>query len=89
MLKSFTLAHEWGHPARGKPFLSSISVPTLLISAADDPFLPDACYPHAEADANPYLFLDIPEHGGHVGFVTFDKHKEYWSESRAVEFVNG
>jgi predicted alpha/beta-fold hydrolase len=88
-LNGFRNAEDYWEKSSCKPFLSGISVPTLLINAADDPFLPDLCYPREEAHANPFLFLDIPKHGGHVGFVTFKQQGEYWSETRAVSFVNG
>lgn len=88
-LNGFKNAADYWEKSSCKPLLSAISVPTLLISADDDPFLPDACYPREEAQANPHFFLDIPENGGHVGFITLNKQGEYWSETRAVEFVNG
>ncbi len=87
-INGFKNAEDYWEKASCKPYLTSISVPTLLISAADDPFLPDPCYPREEAQANPNLLLEIPGRGGHVGFVAFNRSREYWSESRAVEFVN-
>ena len=41
------------------------------------------------AEKNDALFLEIPEHGGHVGFIAFNKDGEYWGETRAVEFLEG
>jgi predicted alpha/beta-fold hydrolase len=73
--------------ASSRQFLNSITVPTLLINAADDPFLSQSCFPYAEAKANPQLFLEIPRHGGHVGFMTFNNGGEYWSETRACTFL--
>jgi predicted alpha/beta-fold hydrolase len=60
--------------------------PALLVNAQDDPFLSEACFPRALADANPCFHLEAPEHGGHVGFVTLGSDA-YWSERRAVEFA--
>jgi len=87
-ISGFKNAEDYWEKASCKPYLASISVPTLIISAADDPFLADPCYPRQEAQENPCLSLEIPGHGGHVGFVSFNGEREYWSESRAVEFVN-
>jgi predicted alpha/beta-fold hydrolase len=83
----FSSAEDYWRKASCKPFLAAISVPTLLINAADDPFLTDLCYPIEEAKNNPRLFLEIPKSGGHVGFVRFGSDDEYWSESRAVAFL--
>ncbi|MES2475130.1 MAG: alpha/beta fold hydrolase [Verrucomicrobiota bacterium] len=68
-------------------FIPGIRVPTLLINARNDPFLGKDCYPEAEAVASECLFLETPATGGHVGFPTFRKGGEYWSETRAVEFL--
>lgn len=66
-------------------FLDGIRIPTLLVNAADDPFLAGACYPVAVARRHRYLTLEVPAHGGHVGFVRFGP--TYWSEARAVAFL--
>ncbi len=71
-----------------KKFLKDVKVQTLLLNSKDDPFLDDSCYPTAEAAANPNLFMQIPLYGGHVGFANFPQEKIYWSEKRAVRFLN-
>lgn len=83
----FADAEDYYKKASSKPLLRHIAVPTLVVSAADDPFLPGECYPVEEALGNPSLYLEIPKHGGHVGFVAFGTDGLYWSESRAVEFL--
>ncbi len=83
----FSGAEDYWRKASCKPFLASISIPTLLINAADDPFLTDLCYPTEEAKNNPGFFLEIPKFGGHVGFLAFNSAREYWSESRTVSFL--
>ena len=67
-----------------KQFLKNIQLPTLLISALNDPFFGQECYPIEEAKENDYFYLEIPEHGGHCGFYTSNG---YWSELRAIEFI--
>ena len=47
----------------------------------------DECYPVEEAKLNPNFFLEIPESGGHVGFISFNRTGEYWFESRVVSFL--
>jgi len=69
-------------------FLHQIAVPTLIINAANDPFLTPGCYPREPARKNPCLYLEIPDSGGHVGFIEFNTQGEYWSERRTVQFLN-
>jgi predicted alpha/beta-fold hydrolase len=83
-LNGFLSAEDYWAKASSKPSLPGIAVPTLLINALNDPFLGPECFPREEAVANPHLSLELPASGGHLGFITFAK--EYWSETRAVEF---
>jgi len=87
-LHGFASAEDYWRQASSKPLLDRIGVPTLLVNAADDPFLAPECYPKAEAERSTCFFLEIPRCGGHVGFMAFNRLSEYWSESRAVTFLN-
>lgn len=84
-LNGFLSAEDYWARASSKPSLVGITVPTLLVNALNDPFLGAECFPREEAEANPHLFLELPESGGHLGFLTLGN--EYWSETRAVEFL--
>jgi uncharacterized protein len=86
-LHGFKDADDYYSQASSKQFLKAISIPTLVINAADDPFLSVTCYPRKEAEANQDLFLEVPKHGGHVGFMSRNRDGEYWSETRAVSFL--
>ncbi len=86
-MNGFASAEDYWTRASSKPALARITVPTLLVNALDDPFLPPACFPVEEARASRSFFLETPACGGHVGFVSFNSQKEYWSEQRAVEFL--
>ncbi len=66
-------------------FLHNIKTPTLIINALNDSFLSPECYPVKEAKENPNLFLEMPNYGGHVGFV--QKGGAYYNEKRALEFT--
>ena len=68
-------------------FLHNIKVPTLIINALNDSFLSPECYPVKEAKQNPNLYLEMPKHGGHVGFI--DKKNVYYNERRGLEFALG
>jgi uncharacterized protein len=86
-LHGFLSAADYYQKASSLPFLAGISVPTLLVNAADDPFLAPACYPLETARNNGHLFLEIPPFGGHVGFMNWSEDGDYWSEKRAVKFL--
>ncbi|KJD33092.1 alpha/beta hydrolase [Tamlana nanhaiensis] len=66
-------------------FLPNINIPTLIINALNDSFLSPECFPVKEAKGNKNLFLEMPEYGGHVGFI--DKNNVYYNEKRALEFI--
>ncbi len=70
-----------------RPFIPRITLPTLLVNAANDPFLGDDCYPRDEADESSSFYLEIPRTGGHVGFIPQCGTYEYASEARAAEFL--
>ncbi len=79
--------HYWAQ-CSSRHYIQNIKIPTLIVNAKDDPFLSEACYPHDEVDANKHVKLEIPATGGHVGFVSFNKDKLYWSEQRALAFLD-
>jgi predicted alpha/beta-fold hydrolase len=70
-------------------FISSITIPTLLVHAQDDPFIPFESFQHPDIEANPNVVLLAPEQGGHVGFISADREGEerFWAERVAVEFI--
>jgi hypothetical protein len=55
--------------ASAKPLLSRIRVPTLVINARDDPFLPESALP-TQLEVSAAVKLEFPARGGHVGFVS-------------------
>jgi hypothetical protein len=86
-MHGFEDANDYWARCSSKPVLPNITVPALLINSIDDPFLPTECYPSEIARESKYFHLEVPSHGGHVGFVSFGKSGTYWSERRALEFV--
>jgi hypothetical protein len=50
------------------PLPATIETPTLLLHAANDPFLPAAALPRCE-QLPASVTLEVHRHGGHVGFV--------------------
>ena len=78
-------ATEYYQKTSALGFLDGIKRPTLMINAENDSFLSDKCYPIEIASSSEFLHLEIPEYGGHVGFVTRDLL--YYHEKRAVDFI--
>ncbi|QBQ96745.1 hydrolase [Paraburkholderia pallida] len=68
-LHGFQSAHDYYTRATVRPKLGEIVVPTLLINARNDPFLPGDVLP-ARHEVSAAVELDQPEGGGHVGFMT-------------------
>ncbi|MDA0873881.1 MAG: alpha/beta fold hydrolase [Bacteroidetes bacterium] len=79
--------HYWAECSSNR-FLSGIRVPTLLINAADDPFLSPGCFPIDACRDSAHVDLEIPSTGGHVGFLQggLFSGEPAWTELRAVAF---
>jgi hypothetical protein len=86
-IHGFKDAEDYWEKCSSNKLLSAIQIPTLIVNASDDPFLADGCYPIEQANKSRYVHLEMPVHGGHVGFVQFNEDGSYWSENRAVEFL--
>lgn len=83
----YSNAKDYYQHASAKRVLHNIKIPTLILNAENDPFLGENCYPDKIARNSKNIFLEKPKSGGHVGFVCF-KDEHYWSEKRALEFLN-
>ena len=68
-LHGFAGADDYWRRASCKPWLASIRVPTLLLNALNDPFLPASALPRAD-QVSAAVLREFPRHGGHVGFVS-------------------
>ena len=77
---------DYWHSCSSGRFLSQLRRPTLLVSALDDPFLTPQCFPVDVAQRSEQLFLEMPAHGGHVGFIRYRINQPLWSERRALAF---
>ncbi len=86
-IHEFKDANDYYRRSSSLYYLPAITIPTLIVSAANDPFLTPECFPVSEAKENPHLYLEIPDSGGHVGFITVGNDGVYWSEQRALEFL--
>ncbi len=89
-LCGFESAEDYYRRSSALPLIGNIRVPTLLIQAVDDPFVPFAAYRDATLLANPALSLLATQHGGHTGFwgQPGTDSDRFWAEHRAVEFCH-
>jgi predicted alpha/beta-fold hydrolase len=85
-LHGFRDAEDYWERSSSRQFLPGITIPTLLVNAANDPFLGPECYPRGEAECSEFFHLEIPAAGGHVGFPS-GHGEDAWSEQRAVRFL--
>jgi predicted alpha/beta-fold hydrolase len=86
-IHGFSSAKDYWTKCSCRQFLPEINIPVLLINARDDPFLGKECYPVKEAKNSRHLYFEMPNHGGHVGFVDFKGDGEYWHEKRIAGFI--
>lgn len=61
---------DYYQQSASKPYLKNIVVPTLLISALDDPIVPAYSFPTESEINNDTTLLHYTEHGGHIGFIS-------------------
>jgi predicted alpha/beta-fold hydrolase len=64
----FESALDYYRQTMARNFLASVAVPTLVVHAADDPWIPPRAYEGFDWSANRRLTLLLAEGGGHVGF---------------------
>ena len=81
----FASASDYYAKCSARPFLPTISVPTLIIAAQDDPVIPFG--PFADATLSPTTQLRAPKHGGHLGFITHAG--PCWLDQQIVNWTMG
>lgn len=70
--------------------LGAITLPTLLLTAADDPMVPPEAVQPFLLDAGPGVHSEITQHGGHCGFAESWSalgRGETWATQHALEFI--
>lgn len=89
-IHGFRNAADYYGKSSSLSFLSAIRIPTLLLSAFDDPFLPPSILGGVReiAASNPFLHAEFHSGGGHVGFIggRLPWRPIYYAEHRVLEF---
>lgn len=81
----FASAEDYYDRCRPTRFMAGIRIPTLVLAALDDPWIPGALYRAYDWVCNPSLLPLLPAHGGHVGF--HGKHsRQPWSDLAVARF---
>ena len=83
-LHGYKSTEDYWDRASAKHILGDITVPTLVLNAKNDPFLPGQHLPkHASASVT----LDYPQQGGHVGFAGREfPGNNRWLPKRVLHF---
>ncbi len=85
----FANAEDYYQRASAMRVVDRIGVPTFVVTAGDDPFVPTASFRDPKVIGNPHITLVVSEHGGHCGFVgpKAGQSDGYWAEDQIVDFV--
>jgi uncharacterized protein len=80
---------DYYHRASAMRVIEKISIPALIITAADDPFVPPAPFRDPAVARNANITLKLTSHGGHCGFVEEPRsgYDGYWAEREIVQFL--
>jgi hypothetical protein len=80
-------AADYYHRASAARSVNQISVPTLILTAQDDPIVPYSLFESTGISSNPRIAFEAPEHGGHCSFISrWPGWERYWAEARIIEF---
>jgi predicted alpha/beta-fold hydrolase len=85
----FDGASDYYHRASAMRVIDRIAVPTLILTAADDPFVPPESFRDPAVTANRHITVYVSPHGGHCGFLEHGTgdYDGYWAEREIVRFV--
>ncbi|HWA46174.1 MAG TPA: alpha/beta fold hydrolase [Hypericibacter adhaerens] len=87
-VNGFADAEDYYARTASFPLLDKIKVPTLVIHARNDPWIPAAPYLQFDWKRNPKLLPLLPRGGGHVGFHALG-HAAPWHDRCTVSFFEG
>jgi predicted alpha/beta-fold hydrolase len=82
----FRDAADYYHRSSALRVSANISVPSLILSAADDPLVPPDTFLDPSIAGNSNIRVSVQTHGGHCAFISADAQERYWAEARVVEF---
>lgn len=86
----FRDAADYYYRASAMRVIDKICVPALILTSADDPFVPTDPFRDPAVTRNPNITVVITEHGGHCAYVerAARGYDGYWAERQVVEFAS-
>ncbi|MBV7316287.1 hydrolase [Shewanella sp. NIFS-20-20] len=87
-LHGFASADDYYQRASGIGFLDTITTPTLIVHAQDDPFMTAAVIP-TNTQLSKHVQYELHPHGGHVGFINGGTpwKPTFYLEKRILSFL--
>ncbi|KFZ37498.1 alpha/beta hydrolase [Shewanella mangrovi] len=87
-LHGFRDADDYYQQSSAKPLIAQICQPTLILHAADDPFMSEAVLLDSK-QLPAAVEYELWPHGGHVGFINGGTpwRPQYYLESRIIQFL--
>jgi hypothetical protein len=82
-LHGFLGADDYWARSSSRPWLAKIRIPTLVLNARNDPFMPETAL-EAIGEVPPNVVLEFPRSGGHAGFPGRDR----WLARRVLDFLS-
>jgi predicted alpha/beta-fold hydrolase len=84
----FRDADDYYYRAAAARVVDRIAVPTLILYAADDPFVRILPETRAQLHANPHIDFVETRHGGHCAFLSRDPGDEiHWAEATVIRYL--
>ena len=84
----FASAEDYYHRASAMRVIDRVARPTLILSAADDPFVPPEIFEAPAVRNNPHITTLITKCGGHCAFVeNANGYDGYFAEKMLVDFL--
>jgi len=85
----FRNASDYYYRASALRVIHAIRVPTLILAAEDDPFVPPEPFRAPEIVGNASITVVLTAHGGHCAFLGSpgDSEDGYWAERTLVRFA--
>jgi predicted alpha/beta-fold hydrolase len=82
-------AADYYERSGARHMVGKISVPTLILTAQDDPLIPYRLFQIPALTTNPWIRVVVTAYGGHCGFIQRRRPGEdmFWAENRLIDFI--
>jgi predicted alpha/beta-fold hydrolase len=85
----FRDSSDYYYRASALRVIDRIRIPTLILAAEDDPFVPTAPFRNPALAGNPNITVVVTPHGGHCAYLerAVNGYDGYWAEREVVRFA--